>query len=103
MTAQTDTDSSDQSGAEKSKQRNHCTLEDIRDRIQSLTEEVRQLRKDRSRLMSREEAADRLGISTRTLDDMADAGEIQPVPIRGRVLYSPDTLEAFIQRQADKR
>jgi hypothetical protein len=41
-----------------------------------------------------------LGISERTLDDMADRGEIQPVRIRGRVLYAPDTLDAFIRRKA---
>ncbi|MCS3955563.1 excisionase family DNA binding protein [Salinibacter ruber] len=51
-------------------------------------------------LLTRSEAADRLRISTRTLDDMADAGEIQPVRIRGRVLYAPETLQAYIRRRA---
>jgi hypothetical protein len=41
-----------------------------------------------------------LGISVRTLDDMEEADEIQAVRIRGRVLYAPETLEAYIRRRA---
>jgi len=51
-------------------------------------------------LLRRKEAANTLGISVSTLDDMEDAGEIQAVRIRGRVLYAPETLQAYIRRQA---
>jgi excisionase family DNA binding protein len=71
----------------------------------ALRNEVRALRRREppdgpDALLPRDEAAERLGISIRTLDDMADAGEIQPVRIRGRVLYAPETLNAYIRARA---
>jgi excisionase family DNA binding protein len=80
-------------------------VDGLRKEVHALREEVQALRRKESpegpdALLTRGEAAERLGISERTLDDMADAGEIQPVRIRGRVLYSPDTLDAFVRRRA---
>lgn len=80
-------------------------VDGLREDVQALREEVTALRRREApdgieALLTREEAAERLGISERTLDDMADAGEIKPVRIRGRVLYAPDTLDAFIRRKA---
>lgn len=80
-------------------------LADLQDEVTALRDEVTALRRKEApdgpdALLPREEAAKRLGISVRTLDDMADAGEIQPVRIRGRVLYHPETVEAYVQRQA---
>lgn len=80
-------------------------VDGLREEVHALREEVQALRQKEppegpEALLTREEAAERLSISIRTLDDMADAGEIQPVRIRGRVLYAPDTLEAFIRRKA---
>lgn len=80
-------------------------VDEIRDEMKELREEVTALRRKEAPegvdlLLTREEAAERLRISTRTLDDMADAGEIQPVRVRGRVLYHPDTLGAYIRQQA---
>lgn len=77
----------------------------LREEVESLRDEVTALRRRKSpegpdALLTRKEAAERLSISTRTLDDMADAGEIQPVRIRGRVLYAPETLEAYVRRRA---
>lgn len=70
--------------------------------MHALREEVQALRHREApdgpkALLTREQAAERLSISTRTLDDMAEAGEIEPVRIRGRVLYHPDTLTAYIR------
>lgn len=80
-------------------------LADLREEVTALRDEVQALRRREApsgpdALLPREEAAERLGISTRTLDDMAEAGEIQPVRIRGRVLYAPDTLDAYVQARA---
>ncbi|PQJ33605.1 hypothetical protein BSZ35_02425 [Salinibacter sp. 10B] len=77
----------------------------LRREVEALREEITALRRKEApegadSLLTREEAAERLRISTRTLHDLADAGEIQPVRVRGRVLYHPDTLEAYIRQQA---
>jgi excisionase family DNA binding protein len=82
----------------KELRRHRDNLEDIQKDIQSLQDAPDDA--PANRLLSREEAADRLRISVRTLDDMEAAGEIQPVRIRGRVLYHPEALEAFIRRNA---
>ena len=79
----------------------HQELQGLRREIREVLDKLEKLqRKDPDSLLTRDEAAERLSISTRTLDDMADAGEIQPVRIRGRVLYSPATLDAYIRRKA---
>ena len=80
-------------------------VDGLREDVQALREEVQALRRSKTpdgpeALLTREEAAERLGISTRTLDDMEEAGEIQAVRIRGRVLYAPETLQAYIRRRA---
>lgn len=76
-------------------------LYDLRSGLDDLRQAVKEISAIPSdRLLTREETADRLRISVRTLDDMADAGEIQPVRIRGRVLYHPEAVDAFIQRCA---
>ena len=83
----------------------HTLVDGLREEVHALREEVQALRRKeapdgRDALLTREEAAERLSISIRTLDDMAEAGEIRPVRIRGRVLYAPETLNAFIRRHA---
>jgi excisionase family DNA binding protein len=80
-------------------------VESLREEVIALRKEVTALRRKESpdgpdALLSREEAADRFNISTRTLDDMAATGEIQPIRIRGRVLYHPKALEAYVRRAA---
>lgn len=79
-----------------------CSLiEVLREEVQAVREELRSLRsEDSGALLTREEAAERLRISTRTLDDMEAAGEIRAVRIRGRVLYHPEVIEAYIRRSA---
>lgn len=64
-----------------------------------------ELRRERRReavpeMLDREEAADALGVSTRTLSTLTAAGEVQAVRIKGRVLYSAGALRAYIRRQA---
>jgi len=80
-------------------------IDGLREEVHELREEITALRRNEApdgpdTLLTRKEAAERLRISTRTLDDMAAAGEIQPVRIRGRVLYAPETLEAYVRRNA---
>jgi excisionase family DNA binding protein len=83
----------------------NALVEGLQKEVQALRDEVQALRRREApdgvdSLLTRDEAAERLRISTRTLDDMADAGEIQPVRIRGRVLYHPETLEAYVRARA---
>lgn len=98
-TTQEDTD-------EENAEEKTSAVSDLRSLISEVREEVQALREElvghsqKSQLLTREEAADHLRISTRTLDDMEEAGEIQAVRIRGRVLYHKETLDAFIQNQA---
>ncbi|MCS3676234.1 excisionase family DNA binding protein [Salinibacter ruber] len=75
----------------------HEDLRALRDEVQSLHR--KETMQEPEELLTREETANRLRISIRTLDDMADSGEIQPVRIRGRVLYHPETIEAYVQRR----
>lgn len=74
-------------------------LRGLRDELSEVRDDIRELRTERDpeSLLTREEAAERLRISTRTLDDMAAEGEIQPIRVRGRVLYHPDALDAYIR------
>lgn len=73
-------------------------VQDLRQMIESLQEQG--TADSRDALLTRQEAADRLGISTRLLDDLADEGEITPVRIRGRVLYEPGVIDDYIRSQA---
>jgi excisionase family DNA binding protein len=80
-------------------------IDGLREEVSALREEVQSLRRREEldgmdALLNRKEAAERLSISTRTLDDMEEAGEIQAVRIRGRVLYHPETLESYVRRNA---
>lgn len=69
-------------------------LSDVRDRLDELD------RPPDDGLLTREEAADRLRISVRKLDDLADAGRLQPIRIDRRVLYPSGALDAFVQQQS---
>jgi excisionase family DNA binding protein len=48
-------------------------------------------------LLSREQAARRLGISTRNLDYLREAGRLSFIQIGRRVIFSPTDLDQFIQ------
>jgi excisionase family DNA binding protein len=50
-----------------------------------------------SDLLSREQAAKRLGISARNLSYLRDAGKLPFIQIGRRVLFSPLDLERFIE------
>ena len=100
-----DSDKGDSPPEDSLREQLRALVDGLREDVQALREEVQALRRKESpegpdALLPREEAAETLGISVRTLDDLAEAGEIQPVRIRGRVLYAPDTLEAFVRRKA---
>ena len=85
---------------------------DLRQVIHSLHEELKNLRAEITQLTSnassgalltREEAADQLRVSVRTLDDLEASGRLRAVRIGRRVLYHPDTLDAFIRQQSRNR
>ena len=78
---------------------------ELRDLVDGLRDEVQALRDDLSDadtepLLTRKQAARRLSISTRLLDDLEDEGEIRSVRIRGRVLYERSEIESYIRAQA---
>lgn len=75
-------------------------LRGLREEVHALREEVSSLRGSKAEadaLLTRDEAADRLRISTRTLDDLEASGRLQAVRIGRRVLYHPDTLDTYIR------
>jgi len=51
------------------------------------------------RLLTREEAADVLGISVRKLDELRAEGGLQAIEIGRSVRYHPDTLDRFMRRR----
>jgi excisionase family DNA binding protein len=58
---------------------------------------------DTVRLLTRKQAARRLGISVRKLDALEEAGDLRAIRIGRSVRYHPDTLERFIRRRATSR
>lgn len=66
--------------------------------VEALREELSDLRKEPSAELSPEEAADRLGISRRTLDELEARGKITAVQVGGQVRYEARELADFIRR-----
>ena len=54
-----------------------------------------------SPLLTRQEAADFLRITTRTLDELRKRSEIDATTIARRVLYRRETLDRYIERQTE--
>lgn len=52
-----------------------------------------------SGLLSREAAAEYLGVSTRTLDRIRAAGDLAYVKLGGRIAYLAEDLDAYVRRQ----
>jgi len=96
----TDASRKPESGAEASlSDKIHGLLSGLRREVNALREELQTLRGTDSddALLTREEAAERLRISTRTLDDLEASGRLQAVRIGRRVLYHPATLDAYVR------
>jgi excisionase family DNA binding protein len=53
---------------------------------------------DSNKLMTKREVAERLSISTRTLDRIRSMGEIKAVRVGGQVRFRPEDVEKFISR-----
>ena len=77
-------------------------LRAVEDKLDQVCTLLQSTDSSQSRLLTREQAAERLSISTRTLDTLESDGEIRAIRIRGRVLYDPDALDAFIRACARK-
>jgi hypothetical protein len=79
-------------------------VQGLRDDVSDLRHEVEGLRDEVSgapSLLDRDEAAERLGISVRVLDTLEAKGEIQAIRPNGeggRVLYPPQSLELYVER-----
>ena len=55
-----------------------------------------------TKLLSRNETAEYLGISTVSLDRLTLTGEIEPLYIGRRVLFEPHVIKAFIKTQREQ-
>lgn len=56
-----------------------------------------------TKLMTKREAADRLSISTRTLDRIRSKGEIKTVTVGGQVRSRPEDVEKYIYKNCGQR
>lgn len=87
--------------AEKPKERPPW-LAELRAEISALREEVRSLRgKNGESLLTKEDVADRLGVSPRTVDTLAAEGSLRRIKVRGCVRFHPDAVDAYVRRQAE--
>lgn len=73
-------------------------VDGLRDEVAGLREQLSQLHRTPSARIAPDEAADRLGISRRTLDKLEGRGEIQAVDVGGQVRYEASELADFIER-----
>lgn len=77
----------------------------VQEEVAGLRAELSALRDElaeQTSLLNRYEAAEELNVSVRTLDTMEAAGEIEAIRPNGeggRVLYPPQSLELYIERQ----
>ncbi len=54
-------------------------------------------------LLSLEEAAKLLGVSSRTVRRALEAGDLQPIRIGRRILIEPAAIRAYIDRKREAR
>ena len=56
--------------------------------------------KNGERLLTKEEVAERLQVSPRTVDTLAASGDLPRLKIRGCVRFEPGAIDAYLQRRA---
>jgi excisionase family DNA binding protein len=56
----------------------------------------------RKKLLSKNEAADCLSVSVRTLDRMRSLGQLRAVKVAGAVRFTEEEIERFIHRNTAK-
>jgi excisionase family DNA binding protein len=85
-------------------QPNAQPLQTIRRQLRTVISLLEELtdRSETPRLLTREDAADRLSVSVRKLDALEEAGKIQAIRIGRCVRYHPEIVERFIRRRANK-
>jgi excisionase family DNA binding protein len=52
-------------------------------------------------LLTKADVAEVLGVTERTVDTIAAAGDLPKIKVRGCVRFAPGAVEAYIQRQAN--
>jgi len=75
-------------------------LDSVEDKVEQLDEGDTDEGDTLETLLTRKEAADRIRVSVRKLDDLEASGRLQAIRIGRRVLYHPKAIEAFIRTQA---
>jgi excisionase family DNA binding protein len=85
-------------------QPNAQPLQTIRRQLRTVISLLEELtdRSETPRLLTREDAADRLSVSVRKLDALEEAGKIQAIRIGRCVRYHPEVVERFIRRRAEE-
>lgn len=97
-----DIESEDRKEAEALREAIEPLVSDLRDEITQLRQEIRTLRRDEDsdRLLDKEEAAELLGVSERTVDTLLAAGEITSLKVKRcrRIPYR--ALRSYIRENA---
>ena len=85
-------------------QPNAQPLQTIRRQLRTVISLLEELtdRAETPRLLTREDAADRLSVSVRKLDALEEAGKIQAIRIGRCVRYHPEVVDRFIRRRAEE-
>lgn len=70
-------------------------------RLDQLEKKLDRLREeDSDHLLTKEDVAERLQVSERTVDTLAASGELQKIKVRRCVRFSPQAVDAYVRRQA---
>lgn len=75
----------------------------LREEVRELRQEVEALRRkeDPERLLTKEDAADLLGVSERTVDTLIHSGELQSLKVRRARRIPYRALAAYIERRVN--
>jgi excisionase family DNA binding protein len=77
---------------------------DLLQKLEEIDEKLSRLSSppvESSALLTRQDLADRLRCSIRTVDTLVARGEIQALRIRGCIRFSPDAIDAYLRRVAE--
>lgn len=77
--------------------------DEARERIAALEQRVARLEGQRSPLMSTDDVADYLSVSTRTVDRIIDRGRLNPYWVRGQRRFTPEEVDKYLETYGSKK